>query len=261
MNPTVYISIDGVRPDAIPLANTPALDTLIANGASCMLAQSSMPTITLPCHTTTFFSVPASRHGVISNDWAPMARPVPSIFDVAHKNGRKTAAFHSWGMFRNLSHPDHLTMLSIRHFDDYGAVVDRLVTDDAVRFFQSETADFTFIYLLMTDPVGHKHGWMSAPYLAEIEKADSFIGEIIAALPDEMSIIVHSDHGGHERTHGTDSPEDMTVPWIIKGPTIKPGHDIKTAVSILDTAPTIAHLLDIPPSPDWEGKVVLEAFK
>ena len=32
-----------------------------------------------------------------------------------------------------------------------------------------------------------------------------------------------ADHGGHDRTHGTDSPEDMTIPFIIKGKDFKAG--------------------------------------
>ena len=32
-----------------------------------------------------------------------------------------------------------------------------------------------------------------------------------------------ADHGGHDRTHGTDSPEDMTIPFIIKGKNFKVG--------------------------------------
>lgn len=260
MQPTLYISIDGVRPDALAQCNTPTLDSFMREGAYTLKAQSAMPTITLPCHTATFFSVPASRHGVISNDWAPMARPIPSIIDVAFENGRKTAAFHSWGMFRNLSHPDTLTFLSVRHYEKYGLEIDRMVTNDVIHFFKREQADFTFIYLLLPDSVGHAYGWMSEPYLKEVEKVDGLIGEIMKVLPEEMTVLIHADHGGHERTHGTNSSEDMTIPWLIKGPTVKKGHEVKTAVSILDTAPTIAHLLNIPPAPQWEGKPVLEAF-
>ena len=32
-----------------------------------------------------------------------------------------------------------------------------------------------------------------------------------------------ADHGGHDRTHGTGSPEDMTIPFIIKGKNFKVG--------------------------------------
>ena len=62
-----------------------------------------------------------------------------------------------------------------------------------------------------------------------------------------------ADHGGHDRTHGTDSPEDMTIPFIIKGKDFKAGEKLEN-VSIKDIAPTVAKLLDIAPDQAWEGK-------
>lgn len=62
-----------------------------------------------------------------------------------------------------------------------------------------------------------------------------------------------ADHGGHDRTHGTDSPEDMTIPFIIKGKNFKVGEKLEN-VSIKDIAPTVAKLLDIAPDQAWEGK-------
>lgn len=62
-----------------------------------------------------------------------------------------------------------------------------------------------------------------------------------------------ADHGGHDRTHGTDSPEDMTIPFIIKGKDFKAGEKLEN-VSIKDIAPTAAKLLDIVPDQAWEGK-------
>lgn len=72
------------------------------------------------------------------------------------------------------------------------------------------------------------------------------------SLPDDFTVIVTADHGGHDRTHGTDSPEDMTIPFIIKGKDFKPGE--KPEISIKDIAPTVAKLLDIAPDQAWEGK-------
>jgi arylsulfatase A-like enzyme len=79
-------------------------------------------------------------------------------------------------------------------------------------------------------------------------------------MPADASIIVHADHGGHERTHGTDSPDDMTIPWIAAGPTIRRGHTINAPVSLLDTAPTIARLLGLRQPAEWEGRPVEEIF-
>ena len=38
-----------------------------------------------------------------------------------------------------------------------------------------------------------------------------------------LSLWFTADHGGHDRTHGTGSPEDMTIPFIIKGKNFKAG--------------------------------------
>jgi hypothetical protein len=78
------------------------------------------------------------------------------------------------------------------------------------------------------------------------------------SLPSDYTAIVHSDHGGHDRNHGTDLEEDMTIPWMAVGPAIKKGHTIQSQVSLLDTAPTIAKLLELKPHRDWEGKCVEE---
>lgn len=49
---TVLFMLDGVRPDAIEQAHTPTLHALMQRGAYSMQAQSVMPSITLPCHTS-----------------------------------------------------------------------------------------------------------------------------------------------------------------------------------------------------------------
>lgn len=68
-----------------------------------------------------------------------------------------------------------------------------------------------------------------------------------------MPLWFTADHGGHDRTHGTDSPEDMTIPFIIKGKDFKAGEKPEN-VSIKDIAPTVAKLLGIAPDQAWEGK-------
>ena len=52
----------------------------------------------------------------------------------------------------------------------------------------------------------------------------------------------------------------MTIPWLAAGPGIKAGYDIQTPVSLLDTAPTAAHILGIAPHAQWEGNVLEEIF-
>ena len=53
-------SLDGVRPDAIQAANTPTIDRLVNEGAFTWRARTVMPSVTLPCHTSTRRSSKAS---------------------------------------------------------------------------------------------------------------------------------------------------------------------------------------------------------
>jgi arylsulfatase A-like enzyme len=83
---------------------------------------------------------------------------------------------------------------------------------------------------------------------------------LLHALSPEISILLTSDHGGHDRTHGTNSPNDMVIPWFVAGPGIRAGHAIAAPVCLLDVAPTLARLLGIAPHPEWEGQCVDEVF-
>ena len=102
---------------------------------------------------------------------------------------------------------------------------------------------------------------MSAEYLATIGRADAAIGAVLEAVNQEETIvIVTSDHGGHERTHGTEMDEDMTIPWVITGPAVSSGRRLQEPVSIIDNPTTIAALLKVAPAEDWAGQVVREAL-
>ena len=118
---------------------------------------------------------------------------------------------------------------------------------------------FSFVYLGTVDTMGHVFGWMNDGYFKQIERVDIELGKLLAALPANTNIVLQSDHGGHDRTHGTDMPEDMLIPWMASGPGIKAGM-IQSAVSLLDTTPTLARLLGCKPHPQWEGRVVEEIF-
>lgn len=255
----VFFMIDGLRPDAIDAAHCPNLVALKARGASTLSASSVMPSITLPCHMSIFHSVPPTRHGVTSNDWSPMARPLPGLADVARAAGRKCAFFYNWEPLRNLSRPGSLSMTWFRDnvLTEQG---DQAVAEAAVQALSAEPFDFAFVYFGTVDETGHAHGWLSDPYFAQLARVDKALGVVLDSLPAEAHVLVHADHGGHDRSHGTPSPEDMTIPWLVAGPRIRPGFTLPGPVSLLDTAPTLARLLEITPDPQWEGRCIEEAF-
>lgn len=255
----VFFMIDGLRPDAVDAAHCPNLVAQKAKGASTLNASSVMPSITLPCHMSIFHSVPPTRHGVTSNDWSPMARPLPGLVDVARAAGRKCAFFYNWEPLRNLSRPGSLSMTWFRDnvLTEQG---DRAVAEAAVQAMSAERFDFAFVYFGTVDETGHAHGWLSDRYLEQLSRVDQALGVVLNSLPADAHVLIHSDHGGHDRSHGTPSPEDMTIPWMVAGPRIRSEFTLPGPVSLLDTAPTLARLLEITPDPQWEGRCVEEAF-
>ena len=255
----VLIMTDGMRPDALPQVNTPHLDALQARSAYTMAGSSVMPSVTLPCHTSIFHSVPPQRHGIVTNVWQPMARPLPGLVDQAHASGKRCHFYHNWEPLRDLNRPETLDFSYYRN-NCYTPDGDNVIAAVAAEAIAAERPDFAFVYLGTIDVAGHAFGWMSDEYLRQIETVDDAIGAVLTALTDADTVLLHSDHGGHDRTHGTDAPEDMTIPWMIAGPGIRRGHAIQAPVSLLDTAPTLARVLNVPVHPHWEGRAVDEVF-
>lgn len=259
MPPVVLIMIDGLRPEAAIPDHCPNLCAVLARGAFSLNASSVTPSITLPCHTSIFHSVPPARHGITSNDWHPMARPLPGIVEAAHAAGKKCAFIYNWEPLRDLCRPGHLALALFKDCAyDYDG--DVWVADEAVRLLRAEQLDFVFVYLGTVDTMGHLAGWLSPDYLKHARFVDEQLGRVLAALPEDSHVLILSDHGGHDRDHGSDSPEDMTTVWAVAGPRIRRNHAIAVPVSLLETAPTLARLLDVPPHPHWEGRAPEEIF-
>lgn len=257
---TLLFSIDGMRPDGLQTARTPNIDRLIAEGASTMNARTVMPSVTLPCHTSMHRGVDVARHGITTNIFQPLARPVPSVFDVASRNGLKTGFFFNWHQLRDLCDPESLSVsFCYNHMTPEG---DLQVRDAAIKHILGERLDFAFVYFGWTDGCGHEHGWMSPEYIQAIEHADRCVGDVLKACSQNggLRVLLQSDHGGHERAHGTEMPEDMTIPWMVHGPGVRPGAILNGSVRIFDTCTTLAAWMGLPRAPEWDGRVVAEAF-
>lgn len=255
----VFMMTDGLRPEAISNDNTPHLISFMKRGSHTLNGQSVVPSITLPCHTSIFHSVPPQRHGILDNNWHSMARPVIGLVEHLRAHNKKTGFIHNWDFLRDLTRPGNLYF---NYFVDTGYDLDgdQIIAETAIQHIGNDSVDFLFVYFASVDVAGHKFGWLSEEYMTQAHLVDELIGKVLSVTSNQTTIIIHSDHGGHDRTHGTDMPEDMTIPWMAVGKNIKVNHQIQELVSILDTAPTIAHLLGVDPHVHWEGKIISEIF-
>jgi len=264
----VLCSIDGMRPDALHAAHTPAMDSIIVRGAICWQARSVVPSVTLPAHISMMYGVDVPRHGIHDNTFTPIVPPVPSLLDVVHTADLKVGAFYNWEPMRDVNRPGSLDVSYYinQRQRQRGISDDNAVVKVAIEHLAVLSLDVVYVYLGALDNEGHKDGWMSPAYMVALENADSCVGRLIEAIAelgqtDSTALMVVTDHGGHNHGHGDESDECMIIPWMMAGPGIKQGYEIDGPVRVFDTAPTAARLLGLDLPVEWEGRPVTEALE
>lgn len=258
MRKVILILSDGFRPDALTSCGNPYGKELLEKGSYTLEACTVYPSVTLPCHMSLFHSVPPERHGILGNTYVPQVRPVKGLCEQLRAGGRKSAFFYNWEELRDLTRPASLAYSCYvsAEFDRSWEEVNEMVTENAISYIEAEKPDFAFVYLGLTDAVGHGHGWMSEKYMEACRQSLEETRRIVERFGEEYTIIFTADHGGHGRNHGSDEREDMLIPLICLGPDFPPGKVFEDA-GICDIAPTIAGLAEVCAAPDWEGKILI----
>jgi predicted AlkP superfamily pyrophosphatase or phosphodiesterase len=255
----VIVSIDGLRPDAIAIAPMPNLMALMQGSAFTLGAQTVLPSVTLVSHSSMLVGVCPSKHGVNWNDYLPdLGYAIGTdLFDIAHAAGLRTYMYVGKEKLRQITEPSSLDQFVFVNDRDL-VLMERLIAEFPQDF------GILFIHLALTDGMGHVYGWLSEQQLSVIRRADEALGLLLAALDvrglrSETLLIVTADHGGHDTTHGSSLPEDMTIPWVASGAGIQP-KALTSPVHTMDTAVTAAFALGLPIPAEWDGVPVYEAF-
>ena len=252
-NKVILISIDGMRPDGVMQCGNLFVEDMMRLGSYTLTARTVLPSVTLPCHMSMFHSVPPTRHGIGTNIYTPMVRPLNGLFEQIAAAGGVSAMYYGWEPLRDVARPGSLKFAG--YLNAYAEdATDGKLTDLALDRMEKSRPDFVFLYMVETDEKGgHDNGWMSPAYLGCISAAIDNVKRVYEAFGDEYTVIVTADHGGHERSHGSDMPEDVTIPMFFLGKRFAAGEALE-GVSILDLTPTIADILAVNPAPEWEGK-------
>lgn len=260
----LIVSFDGLRPEAIEAANMVNVLALMQSGAYTLNARTTMPSTTLPSHASMLTGMCPAKHIVRWNEYVPQngyARGT-DIFDLVHGAGLQTAMVVGKEKLRQVTEPASTDFFA---FVDETDKIDDFATIQGLAISQVKVGfNLMFVHFPNGDLVGHDAGWMSRLQLNSYAADDKKFGLILQALKargmyDDTIIIVTSDHGGHGTSHGTDSLEDMTIPWIISGPRVVPAQ-LTAPVYTMDTAATTAFVLGLPLPPEWDGLPVFEAF-
>ena len=267
----VMILVDGLRPDALKQAKVPTINGFIQRGASTMHAQTVVPSLTLPAVTSMLTGLPVDQHGITWNEYEPMRGflKAPTVFEIASfAAGKWGAMFLNKEKLLHIAKPDRRLLVQVCSVTEPGCNAQKIATDviGAYRTATEGKPSLFFIHLADPDVAGHEKGWMSKSYLQALESTDRAIATIVKGFQDlglfkHTVFVVSSDHGGHDKTHGTTAPEDMTIPWIAVGPGIKSGYVIQRPLSLIDTAATALRALGVTDYyVEWSSRTVEEIF-
>jgi arylsulfatase A-like enzyme len=264
----VIISVDGLRPDAIEKFGAATIQRLMREGSYAPDAQTVLPSTTLPSHTSMLTGVDPDVHGITWNTDETAARGyvrVATVFGLARAAGFRTAAFFGKSKLNHVHPP--ATLDYVHAFDDWrpwrwsGMGTARLVG----RYLARARPNLLFVHLVEVDYTGHFFGWMGRLYGNAVRDADAAVAALLRHADAQFgrgqyTVILTADHGGHGRTHGTDAPEDTTIPWIVWGEGVRAGTELPFGIRTTDTAATALWLLGVGVPAEWTGHPVMQAF-
>ncbi|HET6424981.1 MAG TPA: nucleotide pyrophosphatase/phosphodiesterase family protein, partial [Planctomycetaceae bacterium] len=240
----VVICVDGLPAYLLddPNVPMPAIRGLAKTGVQAKGMIPANPSVTWPNHTSMTTGNWPEKHGVLFNGVLDRPGPglpvivnprqdkaqlvfAPTIYDVMHQQGFKTAAIN-WPCTRNCdtlddNFPDvpealdHTTPRLIESLKKCGAL-----TDDSIKNFgkmatpvrdvlwtratceviREHKPHLTYLHLLNVDGTHHKYGPLSSAGYTAVAFADTCVREVIdaideAGIREQTTIFVVSDHG------------------------------------------------------------------
>ena len=233
--------------------------------------------------------IPADRHWRSSHtfDWGAVDLPDEMFSDTRSANWaidrlqqkREKPFFLAVGF-----HRPHQPLFNPKRFHDLYPP-ESVVLPQTTEFDLNDVPRSGREYALAADVSGlHKsveqYGeWENAvsSYLAAISYVDELVGNIIAALKksdyaDNTLVVLWSDHGWHlgEKEHwgkATGWYRSTRIPLVIVPPKsqspagFKPDSKSDRMVNLLDLAPTIAEMTDVPVKKEWQGNSLLPLIR
>ncbi|HEY2830715.1 MAG TPA: sulfatase-like hydrolase/transferase [Thermoanaerobaculia bacterium] len=255
----LLITLDTFRADRIT-SNTPNLQKLAAESVRFTNADSPVP-LTLPAHCSILSGVLPLHHGVRNNGGNPFPADRETLATLFAKAGYRTGAFvssfvldHRFGLQRGFDrYDDEIPRDATAEANTLEAERRGDVTVDRALAWLSEAAAasppfFAWVHLYDAHAPYAPPPPYPQTYDGEIAFVDAQVGRLLAAIDRKNTIVlIAGDHGESlgehgELTHGLLVYEaTLHIPMLLAAPDAE-GHEVKTPVSSIDIAPTLAQL-------------------
>ena len=254
----LVVGLDGVRPDALAVADTPIIDMLTRHAAYSFTArtQSTAPTKSGPGWASIMTGVEPDKHEVTNNLNEVLEghnQLYPSFLQRAHEElGSLAVAAAHWAPVLLLNPADVLEEVALGN--------DPSVASQMSDFLYANDYDVHFLHLDDPDAAGHSAGFAvgNPLYLEAISNSDTYIGGLLDSLlmrptieDEDWLIVVTTDHGGGGFDHGAMNAENQTVFLVVAGTSVVPGLIPGPNVTHMDVHPTVMFFLGLPPKADW----------
>jgi arylsulfatase A-like enzyme/Flp pilus assembly protein TadD len=276
------VSVDTLRADYLSCygstrAPTPGFDRIAREGVLFENATTVAP-MTLPAHASLLTGVSPLAHSVHDNVGFRLRDDIPTLATLLKANGYRTGGFvgsfvldERFGLARGFDvYSDQMPQTERLGLPERqgGAVL-----EEATRWIEGSPDEPFFAFLHFFDP----HRPYDPPeefepgvqdplarYLGEVRYVDSLLGKLLQFLEakrllDSTVVVVTADHGEslgehQEDTHGFFLYEStLSVPLLMRGPSIPKGERARPLIRILDVAPTLLEILGIEAPGGLEG--------
>ncbi|MGB0654604.1 MAG: alkaline phosphatase family protein [Pirellulales bacterium] len=274
----LVIGIDGVRPDALRIADTPAIDELILEGAFTNNTKilgdryRENETISGPGWSSFLTGVWADKHGVNDNTFRGQNYDEYPHFFVHLKRTFPeaiTGSFVDWEPIDTFILRDvDVREVCPASSEDSLLQKDEKLANKAAKFLTQQNPHAVFVYFGQVDEIGHQDGFHpSVPsYLQALRTVDAHVATLMRAiqsrpeyLEENWLVVISTDHGGRGRKHrgGHDVPEIVTTFLVVSGVQSKKGM-IEEPSYIVDVPIIALTHLGVPIDSAWQldGKAV-----
>ena len=243
--------------------DTPCIDEIFENGAISYNVLTANPTISAQCWGSMLHGVTPGAHrltnSIVGERAYPTDSPYPSVFRVIRENNpdAKLASFTHW-------YPINIGIIEDGLGVHKDTATDAPLTEKICDYVKKNDPTLLFVQFDEVDHAGHTAGYGTKAHLDQITATDELIGKIYDAY-DEMGyledtlFIVTADHGGHDRTHGTELTEDMYVMLAATGKTVENGEIVD--MEIRDCPSVILYALGYEQPDSWTGRVPSGLFE
>lgn len=258
----LVVGIDGTRPDSLTAAKTPNLDRLIADGAVSYDAVAggepegpkNQITVSGPGWASVLTGVWDDKHKIADNKFAENDLATYPHFFVRLAEKAPTAQLASivdWA-------PIHEKILDGATFS-HTAKTDQECADEANRLLRASDPDVLFLYFGDVDHTGHASGFSptNPEYVGAIEKVDALLGSVLETISmrpkfaeENWLVIVTTDHGGYQKSHGGQRPIERRIFFIVSGKDAARG-EFSPGPGHVAVAPTVFRFLGIELDPAW----------